>query len=136
MTYAEKLRDIRWFEFREAFVKRQPLSADYRHFCCDCGVEDGTDGPESKLNVHHRHYIDGKEPWEYEDQDLLLICDKCHGYIHETETRARNLVRSLEPHECFEFRQLLEALELAQKSGKVKVGLARAKNVVRDISYE
>lgn len=39
---------------------------------------------EITLNVHHRYYEDGKEPWEYPIQSLVTLCEECH----EAETES------------------------------------------------
>jgi methionyl-tRNA synthetase len=58
-AYWEKLKDPRWQKLRlEAMQK-----ADFH--CERCG-----DG-ESTLNVHHKEYFKGREPWEYKPKQLL-----------------------------------------------------------------
>jgi len=37
------------------------------------------------LHVHHKFYIDGKLPWEYEDDALVSLCNWCHWDIHQRE---------------------------------------------------
>lgn len=36
-------------------------------------------------NVHHKHYVLGRLPWEYSDDELMLVCHTCHKEIHETQ---------------------------------------------------
>jgi len=36
-------------------------------------------------NVHHKYYVIDKEPWEYPDEDLMLVCHNCHKKIHKTK---------------------------------------------------
>ena len=36
------------------------------------------------LNVHHKYYIKGKAPWEYEDDALITLCEDCHKKAHLT----------------------------------------------------
>lgn len=36
------------------------------------------------LNVHHKYYIKGKAPWEYEDDALVTLCEECHRETHRT----------------------------------------------------
>ena len=38
------------------------------------------------LHVHHKKYIKGKMPWEYEDSDLISLCNLCHSNLHATQT--------------------------------------------------
>lgn len=35
------------------------------------------------LQVHHRRYIVGKKAWEYEDGDLVTLCQECHSKVHK-----------------------------------------------------
>ena len=37
------------------------------------------------LNVHHKYYIRGKKPWEYELDALTTLCSNCHKEVHEKE---------------------------------------------------
>jgi hypothetical protein len=36
----------------------------------------------TKLNVHHKKYIIGSEPWGYENDDLITLCTYCHMLVH------------------------------------------------------
>lgn len=66
MTYSQKLLDPRW-QRRKSEVQRKA------NFTCeDCGSTTKT------IHVHHSFYIRGKEPWEYDDDLLMLLCDDCH----------------------------------------------------------
>lgn len=72
-TYWEKLKDPRWQKLRlEAMQK-----ADFH--CERCG-----DGEET-LNVHHKEYFKGREPWEYKPKQLAVLCESCHEYLHSME---------------------------------------------------
>lgn len=37
------------------------------------------------LQIHHKHYILNKLPWEYRDSDLQTVCNWCHWDIHCNE---------------------------------------------------
>lgn len=130
MTYSEKLKDPRWFAFRDDFIARNRRNCDDPAQCCQCGED--TAAP---LQVHHRRYYPERDPWDYDDTDLLLICKECHEQIHRLENRVRDLVRSLEPHECYEMDALIEVLEKAHSNKRFKVAAARAKNAVRTVCY-
>lgn len=70
-SYKEKLLDPRWQRKRLEILSRND-------FCCeDCGTD------ESTLHVHHRYYLKGKNPWEYEDDALVALCENCHAVDHE-----------------------------------------------------
>lgn len=65
-SYAELLKDPRWQRKRLEVMERDNFT------CRWCGADDKT------LNIHHLHYIKGRKPWEYENDDLLTVCEGCH----------------------------------------------------------
>jgi hypothetical protein len=72
-TYREKLRDPRWQRRRLEILSAAEFS------CQACSDS------ESTLHVHHRRYIKGREPWEYDDQELVALCEDCHAIDHECD---------------------------------------------------
>ena len=36
------------------------------------------------LNVHHKRYIIGREIWDYDDEELITLCQNCHQEIHSS----------------------------------------------------
>ena len=36
-------------------------------------------------HVHHTYYVLSNLPWNYPDEDLMLLCHKCHTKLHESE---------------------------------------------------
>lgn len=34
------------------------------------------------LNIHHKYYIAGHKPWEYDNDALLTLCEDCHKNWH------------------------------------------------------
>jgi hypothetical protein len=36
-------------------------------------------------HVHHTYYILSSLPWDYPDEDLMLLCHKCHTHFHQTQ---------------------------------------------------
>lgn len=70
MTYSEKLKDPRWQRRRLEIMERADFS------CEMCAAKDKT------LHVHHKVYIKGHEPWEYEDSGLECLCEDCHEQTH------------------------------------------------------
>ena len=69
-TYYEKLKDPRWQKLRLQVME----AAD---FCCQLCFDS-----TSSLNVHHKDYIKGKEPWEYDVNQLSVLCEDCHKEYH------------------------------------------------------
>lgn len=65
-TYAEKLKDPRWQRKRLEILERDGWA------CVKCGETTNT------LQVHHRYYNFGTDPWEYPNTALVTLCDECH----------------------------------------------------------
>lgn len=65
-TYSEKLRDPKWQKKRLEILSRDEFSCQ---LCYDTSTT---------LHVHHRLYIKGNEPWEYDEKLLVTLCETCH----------------------------------------------------------
>lgn len=70
-SYSDKLKDPRWQKKRLEIFKRDKFR------CKLCGDE------ETTLNVHHKKYENGKEPWEYKLSDLITLCEDCHKVVED-----------------------------------------------------
>lgn len=67
--YRKLLKDDRWHQRRQEIMRRDG-------FCCRrCGAKRG-------LNVHHRWYVYGRQPWQYPDRCLVTLCERCHQHVH------------------------------------------------------
>ena len=64
--YSKKLRDPRWQKKRLQIFERDEWS------CVRCG------DTGAELQVHHKEYIESKNPWESPDNDLETLCKNCH----------------------------------------------------------
>ena len=73
-TYLAKLRDPRWQKKRLEVMCRDGFA------CVECG--DAT----TTLNVHHRRYVRGREPWEYAGDLLVTLCERCHEFFTKSDT--------------------------------------------------
>jgi hypothetical protein len=73
MDYSKLLKDIRWQKKRLETLKDAGWKCELL----------GETGDGVSLNVHHRRYVDGAMPWQYERADLLVLCDECHADWHE-----------------------------------------------------
>lgn len=80
MTFADKLRDPRWRCRRAEMIEK----ADHR--CTQCHRTPETEGP---LEVHHVIYIRRRDPWDYPDELLLVLCGTCHTdrQVHDEEAQ-------------------------------------------------
>lgn len=70
MTYSEKLKDPRWQKKRLEIMQRDKFT------CRAC------DEQKKTLNVHHLNYEKNKDPWDYDDLNLVTLCEDCHNVMH------------------------------------------------------
>lgn len=71
MNYSEKLKDPRWQKKRLEIFSRDK-------FTCQICLS-----TEKTLHVHHKSYLKGKEPWDYDDYNLVTVCLDCHKLHHD-----------------------------------------------------
>jgi 5-methylcytosine-specific restriction endonuclease McrA len=69
--YLEKYKDPRWQRIRLKVFERDNWT------CQKCFSS------ESSLQVHHRFYLENKEPWEYPMEALVTLCEECHTEENE-----------------------------------------------------
>ena len=70
MTYQDKLLDPKWQKKKSEILLRD----NYK--CRSCGSEHIT------LHAHHIFYIEGTDPWDYKDDNLITLCEVCHNTEH------------------------------------------------------
>lgn len=70
MTYKEKLLDPRWQKKRLEVLQRENFKCQW----CLCSYK--------TLHIHHWDYVKGREPWEYESDELGCLCTVCHAFNH------------------------------------------------------
>lgn len=80
VTYAEQLRDPRWQRLRLQAME------DSGWACDNCGSKDKT------FNVHHKFYVKGRKPWEYDLDDLKTLCEDCHKDHHRNKALLDQLI--------------------------------------------
>lgn len=81
-SYAELLLDPRWI-----LRKTQVLQRD--HYQCQW-CDDHEYGMQGELHVHHKKYYDDwRMPWDYQDEDLITLCDICHTLFHQRDNAVK-----------------------------------------------
>lgn len=70
MTYSEKLKDPRWQKLRLQVFERDKWT------CRDCGAND------KPLHAHHTYYDKGADPWDYNENAIMCLCENCHQIRH------------------------------------------------------
>lgn len=61
-----------WHAFRADMIKL------HGGRCLTCGRGE----PEVVLQVHHKHYVAGRLPWQYSFDECEVLCRGCHGREH------------------------------------------------------
>jgi hypothetical protein len=88
---------------------------------------------ETILEVHHVSYRPGAEPWEYPDNELRVLCERCHEFEHvpvsvsgccmtdcKVPKDLRHLARPCEYNQSNCWRYLRFAAVLAATANKIK----------------
>lgn len=109
--YAEKLLDARWQQRKTAIQIRDEFT------CQKCKVKGLV------VHVHHRHYIMGRDPWDYPDDLLILLCAKCHKEEEDCADIITEMAKVLHSYGYFnteirdEINRLIES-KISEKNGK------------------
>lgn len=105
-TYYEKLKDPRWQKKRLEVMQRDGFD------CTSCH-----DGATSTLNVHHRvAYRKNTDPWEYELDELVTLCEGCHAEISEYVSSITSIILNVSnsvdaARELYKIIALLDGME-------------------------
>jgi hypothetical protein len=83
LTYAEQLKSPLWQRKRLEMLEASGWE------CTECGTK------ETTLHVHHRQYIKGKMPWEYENTQLAVLCEDCHSEEHYLAEEMKDLLSEI-----------------------------------------
>jgi hypothetical protein len=78
------MAEISWKEqYRHPQWQKKRLEAlEKAEFICQCCFDS-----ESTLHVHHKRYVKGRMLWEYELQELAVLCESCHEQEHANKDR-------------------------------------------------
>jgi hypothetical protein len=63
--------------------------------CQDCGSK------ENSLHVHHKQYFKGRDPWDYETDQLEVLCDECHNVEHLELQRIKEILSFYSVNEIY-----------------------------------
>jgi len=111
-TYSEKLKNPLWQKKRLSVLKY----ANWR--CQICGSK------EKELHVHHSYYEKNKEPWEYDKNVMIAICDECHAKFHDKVD---------DNNELKELEKLIDDIRNILKYCKYELELANNNNIISGV---
>lgn len=75
--YRRLLRDPKW-KIKASFIRKRD-----NHTCVRCKKK------SHRLQVHHKKYIDGLMPWEYDNDTLESLCSTCHKKEHNIKPKKK-----------------------------------------------
>jgi len=78
-NYSEQLKSPKWQKKRLEIMQRDGFK------CVLCMNEDDT------LAVHHKKYIKGRDVWDYDNESLITLCEKCHSKTHSKDIQVKEL---------------------------------------------
>lgn len=83
--YHKLLRFPQWRQRSKSRIAQSPR-------CNRCGKTKG-------LQVHHLHYHnDGRSPWDYEDEELEVLCRRCHRQADRERIEEESECRNFDEH--------------------------------------
>lgn len=66
MTYKEQMKSPKWQKKRLEIMQRDNFK------CTICGND------KDQLHIHHLYYRPGFKIFDYENESLVTVCNKCH----------------------------------------------------------
>ena len=128
LTYGEQLRHPNWQ--RKRLERLQSACWE----CQNCG------GKQETLHVHHRQYFKNRMAWEYEDEELSVLCDGCHAVEHAHLDALKRYLAHANTAEVLAlvggFHSGSDEFPLADRDGeRAANALAYAAGVLAGISY-
>ena len=73
--YADMLKSPKWQKKRLEIMQRDGF------VCQHCGDD------ETTLHIHHLRYDFSIKPWEYNNDDLVTLCEHCHNRVTENKNK-------------------------------------------------
>jgi len=125
-TYSEKLKDPRWQQFRSRVFSHYGLS------CESCGESKPIN---TKNHVHHKRYLPGYEPWDYDMTDVCVLCPECHDELHSAENSWRNLIRSSPSWLAFYFQRLADTFSTMKDPHDIQEALVYKRHAAENMRH-
>jgi hypothetical protein len=88
-SFFDQYKDPRWQQMRLKVMERDGFT------CCHCYSKD------KPLNVHHLIYMKNMNPWEYDPDDLITLCEVCHEKLTKHTNELIIIIRKLGMNKCF-----------------------------------
>ena len=90
-------KDSRWQKLRLKKLEEVGWKCE----CCGKGQNDGV-----TFNVRHKKFIQGREFWEYSEDELIVLCNECNDAVQE----CREFLYKLNAKDACIFSRILNAV--------------------------
>lgn len=127
-SYSEKLKDPRWQKKRLVILERD-------EFTCQSCFDS-----ESTLNIHHKVYNKGKDPWDIDDCCLITLCEHCHENerlsLYVFDLVKEGVKKKFLTADAMEIAQSFELLKIVHEPGVVSATIKFAfsdKNIMTEL---
>ena len=108
-SYNRLLHTKEWQKYRlRVFINKKA-------YCHNCGNRE-------HLQIHRLRYYEDKLPWEYDMEDVVVLCNKCHYDVH-----FNNLVLKDEPFKR-EVKKKLKKSSTKDKTINKKINKKKKQN--------
>ena len=104
MEYWQLLKNPLWQQ------KRLEMLTAAGWECQNCG------GKDSELQVHHKQYFKGKNPWEYENDQLEVLCRECHSVEHQSIQNIKEIISLSDVNEIYNLLIGYSDLSISQRA--------------------
>lgn len=84
MNYSERLKHPKWQRKRLEIMHRDNFT------CVKCGTDN------KMLHVHHNKYYWNRNPWDYDNEELMTLCNDCHKKTHRNKADFYKIIKILE----------------------------------------
>lgn len=79
-SYKQKLQTDEWKSYRK---EMRETKGDFCQCCKAAAPSRGEISNLTRLELHHIFYDATREPWEYEADEVILLCQVCHNGLHK-----------------------------------------------------
>lgn len=84
MDFSEQYKHPLW-------QKKRLEAMEHAGFQCQSCYDE-----ENQLHVHHKRYFKGRMIWEYDLEDLEVLCNGCHEVAHEEKDQLSYLLSRID----------------------------------------
>ena len=98
MNYNDQIKSGKWQKKRLEIMQRD----DFQCLCCQS---------ENQLTVHHLYYLPGLKVWEYDNDSLVTVCEKCHNILTFDYVKISGLIAFKALQNKVDFVRLNEFME-------------------------